>query len=68
MMNKEFVSERLELFAIYVLAASAWHIDVKQLTPDNISAGNRYDKFTLQTRQNRYSSKIPLLPMVQENH
>ncbi len=70
MVNKEFVSERLELVRdIFVFSCFTGlaYIDVKQLTPDNISLGIDGDKWIFQTRQKTHTpSKIPLLPMAQE--
>lgn len=70
MMNKEFVSERLELVRdIFVFSCFTGlaYIDVKQLTQDNISLGIDGDKWIFQTRQKTDTrSKIPLLPMAQE--
>tara|TARA_R110002124_G_scaffold274118_2_gene443853 strand:- start:1218 stop:2462 length:1245 start_codon:yes stop_codon:yes gene_type:complete len=70
MINKEFVSERLELVRdIFVFSCFTGlaYIDVKQLTPDNISLGIDGDKWIFQTRQKTDTpSKIPLLPMAQE--
>ena len=70
MMNKEFVSERLELvrdiFVFSCFTGSAY-IDVKQLTPDNISLGIDGDKWIFKNRQKTdTASKIPLLPTAKD--
>lgn len=66
MMNKEFVSERLELVRdIFVFSCFTGlaYIDVKQLTLDNISLGIDGDKWIFKNRQKTdTASKIPLLP------
>ena len=68
--NKEFVSERLELVRdIFVFSCFTGlaYIDVKQLTKDNISLGIDGDKWIFKNRQKTdTASKIPLLPMAQE--
>ena len=68
--NKEFVSERLELVRdIFVFSCFTGlaYIDVKQLTKDNISFGIDGDKWIFKNRQKTdTASKIPLLPMAQE--
>jgi site-specific recombinase XerD len=70
MINKEFVSERLELVRdIFVFSCFTGlaYIDVKQLTPDNISLGIDGDKWIFKNRQKTdTASKIPLLPMAQQ--
>jgi site-specific recombinase XerD len=69
MINKKFVSERLELVRdIFVFSCFTGlaYIDVKQLTPDNISLGIDGDKWIFKNRQKTdTASKIPLLPMAQ---
>ena len=69
MMNKEFVSERLELVRdIFVFSCFTGlaYIDVKQLTLDNISLGIDGDKWIFKNRQKTdTASKIPVLPMAQ---
>jgi site-specific recombinase XerD len=70
MINKEFVSERLELVRdIFVFSCFTGlaYIDVKQLTLDNIALGIDGDKWIFKNRQKTdTASKIPLLPMAQE--
>ncbi len=70
MVNKEFVSERLELVRdIFVFSCFTGlaYIDVKQLTLDNIALGIDGDKWIFKNRQKTdTASKIPLLPMAQE--
>ena len=70
MMNKEFVSERLELVRdIFVFSCFTGlaYIDVKQLTPDNISLGIDGDKWIFKNRQKTdTASKIPLLPAAKD--
>jgi len=78
LMEKEFVSERLELVRdIFVFSCFTGlaYIDVKQLTPDNIVLGIDGDKWINKNRQKTdTNSKIPLLPTAQyimdkyENH
>jgi hypothetical protein len=69
LMEKEFVSERLELVRdIFVFSCFTGlaYIDVKQLTPDNIVLGIDGDKWINKNRQKTdTSSKIPLLPTAQ---
>jgi len=69
-MNKEFVSERLELVRdIFVFSCFTGlaYIDVKQLTLDNISLGIDGDKWIFKSRQKTDTpSKIPLLPTAQQ--
>ncbi|GGA87481.1 transposase [Flavobacterium palustre] len=77
-MNKEFVSERLELVRdifIFSCFTGLAYIDVKQLTLNNISLGIDGDKWIYKNRQKTdTTSKIPLLPTAQlildkyENH
>lgn len=66
LMNKEFVSERLELVRdIFVFSCFTGlaYIDVKQLTRNNISLGIDGDKWIFKNRQKTETmSKIPLLP------
>lgn len=68
--NKEFVSERLELVRdIFVFSCFTGlaYIDVKQLTLDNISLGIDGDKWIFKNRQKTdTTSKIPLLPTALE--
>jgi len=70
MINKEFVSERLELVRdIFVFSCFTGlaYIDVKQLTLDNIALGIDGNKWIFKNRQKTdTASKIPLLPMAQE--
>ena len=70
MINKEFVSERLELVPdIFVFSCFTGlaYIDVKQLTLDNISLGIDGDKWIFKNRQKTdTASKIPLLPMAKD--
>jgi site-specific recombinase XerD len=70
MMNKKFVSERLELVRdIFVFSCFTGlaYIDVKQLTIDNIALGIDGDRWIFKNRQKTdTASKIPLLPMAQE--
>lgn len=70
MMNKEFVSERLELVRdIFVFSCFTGlaYIDVKQLTLDNISLGIDGDKWIFKNRQKTdTASKIPLLPAAKD--
>ncbi len=69
LMEKEFVSERLELVRdIFVFSCFTGlaYIDVKQLTPDNIVLGIDGDKWINKNRQKTdTNSKIPLLPTAQ---
>ena len=66
LMDKEFVSERLELVRdIFVFSCFTGlaYIDVKQLTRNNISLGIDGDKWIFKNRQKTETiSKIPLLP------
>ena len=70
MINKEFVSERLELVRdIFVFSCFTGlaYIDVKQLTKSHISLGIDGDKWIFTTRQKTdTASKIPLLPIAQQ--
>ena len=70
MINKEFVSERLELVRdIFVFSCFTGlaYIDVKQLTLDNISLGIDGDKWIFKNRQKTdTASKIPLLPTAKD--
>jgi site-specific recombinase XerD len=78
LMEKEFVSERLELVRdIFVFSCFTGlaYIDVKQLSHDNIVLGIDGDKWINKNRQKTdTNSKIPLLPTAQrivdkyENH
>ena len=67
MMNKKFVSNRLEIVRdIFVFSCFTGlaYIDVKQLTPNNISFGIDGDKWIFKNRQKTDTpSKIPLLPI-----
>lgn len=69
LMEKEFVSERLELVRdIFVFSCFTGlaYIDVKQLTSDNIVLGIDGDKWINKNRQKTdTNSKIPLLPTAQ---
>ena len=69
-LNKKFVSERLELVRdifIFSCFTGLAYIDVKQLTLDNISLGIDGDKWIFKNRQKtETASKIPLLPVAQE--
>jgi site-specific recombinase XerD len=77
-MDKKFVSERLELVRdIFVFSCFTGlaYIDVKQLTKNHISFGIDGDKWIFTTRQKTETlSKIPILPIAQkmidkyENH
>lgn len=68
--NKEFVSERLELVRdIFVFSCFTGlaYIYVQQLTSDNVALGIDGDKWIFKNRQKTdTASKIPLLPMAQE--
>ncbi|NNT71585.1 site-specific integrase [Flavobacterium sp. IMCC34852] len=76
--NKKFVSERLELVRdifIFSCFTGLAYIDVQQLTSDNITLGIDGDKWIFKNRQKTdTASKIPLLPTAQkiiskyENH
>ncbi|SEB06735.1 Site-specific recombinase XerD [Flavobacterium gillisiae] len=70
MINKKFVSERLELVRdIFVFSCFTGlaYIDVKQLTKTHISLGIDGDKWIFTTRQKTdTASKIPLLPIAQQ--
>jgi site-specific recombinase XerD len=67
MMNKKFVSNRLEIVRdIFVFSCFTGlaYIDVKQLTPNHISFGIDGDKWIFKNRQKTdTASKIPLLPI-----
>ena len=69
LMEKEFVSERLELVRdIFVFSCFTGlaYIDVKQLSQDNIVLGIDGDKWINKNRQKTdTNSKIPLLPTAQ---
>lgn len=69
LMEKEFVSERLELVCdIFVFSCFSGlaYIDVKQLSKDNIVLGIDGDKWINKNRQKTdTNSKIPLLPTAQ---
>ena len=69
-LNKRFVSERLELVRdifIFSCFTGLAYIDVKQLTLDNISLGIDGDKWIFKNRQKtETASKLPLLPVAQE--
>lgn len=66
LINKEFVSERLELVRdIFVFSCFTGlaYVDVKQLTRNNISFGIDGDRWIFKNRQKTETiSKIPLLP------
>ncbi len=68
--NKEFVSERLELVRdifIFSCFTGLAYIDVQQLTTENVALGIDGDKWIFKNRQKTdTASKIPLLPMAQE--
>lgn len=68
--NKEFVTERLELVRdifIFSCFTGLAYIDVQQLTSDNIALGIDGDKWIFKNRQKTdTASKIPLLPTAQE--
>jgi site-specific recombinase XerD len=68
--NKEFVSERLELVRdifIFSCFTGLAYIDVQQLTTNNVALGIDGDKWIFKNRQKTdTASKIPLLPMAQE--
>jgi site-specific recombinase XerD len=70
MINKEFVSERLDLVRdIFVFSCFTGlaYIDVKQLTKTHISLGIDGDNWIFTTRQKTdTASKIPLLPIAQQ--
>ncbi|OAB25330.1 Site-specific recombinase XerD [Flavobacterium fryxellicola] len=70
MINKEFVSERLDLVRdIFVFSCFTGlaYIDVKQLTKTHISLGIDGDNWIFTTRQKTdTASKIPLLPLAQQ--
>lgn len=67
--NKEFVSERLELVRdifIFSCFTGLAYIDVKNLTKSHISIGIDGDKWIFTHRQKTESaSKIPILPVTQ---
>lgn len=69
-MDKKFVSERLELVRdIFVFSCFTGlaYIDVKQLTKNHISLGIDGDKWIFTTRQKTETlSKIPLLPVAEQ--
>ena len=69
-LNKRFVSERLELVRdifIFSCFTGLAYVDVKQLTLDNISLGIDGDKWIFKNRQKtETASKIPLLPVAYE--
>lgn len=68
--NKEFVSERLELVRdIFVFSCFTGlaYIDVQQLTSDNVALGIDGEKWIFKNRQKTdTASKIPLLPTALE--
>jgi site-specific recombinase XerD len=70
MINKEFVSERLELVRdifIFSCFTGLAYVDVQQLTRNHISLGIDGDKWIFKNRQKTDTpSKIPLLPMAME--
>jgi site-specific recombinase XerD len=69
LMEKEFVSERLELVRdifIFSCFTGLAYIDVKQLSKDNIVLGIDGDKWINKNRQKTdTSSRIPILPTAQ---
>ena len=69
-MNKRFVSERLELVRdifIFSCFTGLAYIDVKQLTKNHIGFGIDGDKWIFTTRQKTETiSKIPILPIAQQ--
>jgi site-specific recombinase XerD len=70
MMNKKFVSERLELVRdifIFSCFTGLAYVDVKQLSRNHLSFGIDGDKWIFKNRQKTdTSSKIPLLPIALE--
>lgn len=70
LVNKQFVSERLELVRdIFVFSCFTGlaYVDVKQLTKENIGLGIDGDKWIFKNRQKTdTASKIPLLPTAQQ--
>jgi site-specific recombinase XerD len=70
LMNRKFVSERLELVRdIFVFSCFTGlaYIDVKQLTKNHVSFGIDGDKWIFTTRQKTETlSKIPILPIAQQ--
>ena len=70
MINKEFVSERLELVRdifIFSCFTGLAYVDVQQLNKNHISLGIDGDKWIFKNRQKTDTpSKIPLLPMAME--
>ena len=69
-LNKELYFERLEVVRdifIFSCFTGLAYIDVKQLSPDNISMGIDGEKWIYKNRQKtETTSKIPLLPMALE--
>ncbi|WP_310559177.1 site-specific integrase [Flavobacterium sp.] len=67
--NKEFMSERLELVRdifIFSCFTGLAYIDVQQLKTDNVALGIDGDKWIFKNRQKTDTpSKIPLLPIAQ---
>jgi len=70
MMNKKFVSERLELVCdifIFSCFTGLAYVDVRQLSRNHLSFGIDGDKWIFKNRQKTdTSSKIPLLPIALE--
>lgn len=70
MMNKKFVSERLELVRdifIFSCFTGLAYVDVRQLSRNHLSFGIDGDKWIFKNRQKTdTSSKIPLLPIALE--
>ena len=70
MMNKKFVSERLELVRdifIFSCFTGLAYVDVQQLSRNHLSFGIDGDKWIFKNRQKTdTSSKIPLLPIALE--
>jgi site-specific recombinase XerD len=70
MMNKKFVSERLELVRdifIFSCFTGLAYVDVQQLSRNHLSLGIDGDKWIFKNRQKTdTSSKIPLLPIALE--
>lgn len=68
--NKEFISERLELVRdifIFSCFTGLAYIDVQQLKAENVALGIDGDKWIFKNRQKTDTpSKIPLLPIAQE--
>lgn len=69
-LNKSFVSERLELVRdifIFSCFTGLAYIDVKQLTKQNVSIGIDGNKWIFKSRQKTdTNSRIPILPVVEQ--